>query len=324
MKKILKLIIRIIVAMIFLCLVAVLGLNLAFKLNYGAFYAEANREFAIPGLHDGFIPQGFARCEDGTFLTCGYMKDGRASRIYVIGTDSYVTMQDAKGAADTNHAGGLAVYGQYLYVTNEENLNVYLLKDVLSASPGAAVTPMGLVYTGVRSAFIEVCGDKLYLGEFYRAENYPTDVSHHMTTDSGEEHHALMAVYGLSPSAKFGFDAAVPQCVYSIGDLAQGICVTDKGSLCLSTSYGTASSHIMIYEDPAQSPADGKFDLGGAQVPLYYLDAKHLEKTITLFPMTEELVFTGGRLYILGESASNKYIFGKLTGCERVYSLPVS
>jgi hypothetical protein len=249
------------------------------------------------------------------------MSDKSASRIYTVSDkETYVTLQKEDGTPDTNHAGGLAVYGDYLYLTDGEYISVYLLADVLNAPTGAAVTPVYRFSTGLPGAFVHVAGDRMYVGEFYRKENYPTEETHYMTTDAGDAHHAVMAVYALSEDAEYGFASDFPGYVYSITGLAQGVCLTDSGRLCVSTSYSVASSHIYIYEDPAQYEADGVFDINGTAVPLYYLDSNHLKETVTLFPMSEELTLYNGRIYVMCESACNKYIFGKLTGNDTLYS----
>ncbi len=324
MNMTLKLLIRFFAIIVSLFLLIVIGLNIYFRVSYRDFYSAAEKEFKIPGLNEGFISQGLTRFSDGTFLTCGYMKDGSASRIYIIGSDSYVTLKNSDDSEDANHAGGLAVYGDYLYMTNGDYISVYMLDDVLNASSGDSVAPIYLFYTGFENAFVYVNNDKMYVGEFYREENYPTDESHHIKTDSGDMHYAIMAVYALSENSEYGIASNTPEYVYSITGLAQGVCITDSGSICLSTSYGTADSNIYIYDDPTQYSADGEFEIEGTQVPIYYLDSNHLQKTVILFPMTEELFFADNRIYIMCESASNKYIFGKFTGCNYVYSLSVS
>jgi hypothetical protein len=321
MKKVPKILLMLISVILGLTLLLFIGLNIFFRAPYKEFYSSSEKEFKIPGLNKGFTPQGLTLSASGSFLTCGYMKDGSASRIYVIGDDEhYVQLRKEDGTADTNHAGGLAVYGDYLYLTDEDYISIYRLRDVLNASSGALVTPISQFYLNMQAAFLYVENDKMYVGEFYREENYMTDEAHHMMTDAGDMHHAIMSVYALSKAAEYGIVSEVPEYVYSITGLAQGICIAGNGNIYLSTSYGTASSYIYGYNDPAQYAADGTFEIAGAEVPLYYMDSKHLEETVMLFPMSEELVFADGKIYVMGESASNKYIFGKFTGNNYVYS----
>lgn len=321
MKKVPKIIFRIFAAILGLFLLVILGLNVFYRINYYEFYRTANKEFRIPGLAAGFTPQGLTVDDEGTFLTCGYMKDGSASRIYVINDqNTYVRLVNEDGTEDLNHAGGLAVYGDYLYLTNGDSINVYRYADILNSENGGRVTPVYGFNIDLESAFIHIENNKLYVGEFYREGNYPTAASHHVTTDSGDRNDAILAVFPLPEDTEYGIKSELPECIYSIRGLAQGICFTESGRLCLSTSYGVASSKIFIYEDPAVGEADGMFETGGAQVPLYYLDSSHLQDTVKLFPMTEELVRYGSRIYIMDESACSKYIFGKFTGNSFVYS----
>ena len=321
MKKAPKIVLIIIGVILGLPSLLFISLNMYFRVNYREFYSISEKEFKIPGLNRGFTPQGLTLSASGSFLTCGYMKDGSASRIYVIGDeDNYIKLVKDDGTADTNHAGGLAAYGDYLYLTNEDHINVYRLNEVLNTSSGSPVSPIYQFYLYMQSAFVYIENDSMYVGEFYREENYMTDDSHHMKTDANDMHYAIMSAYSLSKDVEYGIVSEVPEYVYSIIGLAQGICISEDGQICVSTSYGTASSYIYCYDDPAQSEADGTFEIAGAQVPLFYMDSKHLKKTLKLFPMSEELITANGKIFVMCESASDKYIFGKLTGNNYVYS----
>ena len=61
----------------------------------------------------------------------------------------------------------------------------------------------------------------------------------------------------------------------------------------------------------------------GASVPVYYLDSACLVEDVKAPPMAEEMVWLDGRVYILTESASMKYLFGKLMSGHHVYSYPM-
>ena len=55
-------------------------------------------------------------------------------------------------------------------------------------------------------------------------------------------------------------------------------------------------------------------------VSLYHLDSKCLKKTLEAPPMAEEIVYIDDEIYILNESASKKYIFGKFLSGNNIYS----
>jgi hypothetical protein len=310
-----------------LAIVAVAALNVVFRVRYAGFYANARREFPIPGLSGGFVPQGLAPAAGGGWLVSGYMGDGAASRVYLIpqtGRPKRVLLSGADGAPSDSHAGGVASYGDSIYVADTfRGVAIYSAEDFNAAADGASIPLRASFPVGFDAAFVYVSGGTLYVGEFYEATDYPTAPSHHVTTPAGDANFAVIAAYPLSEGAVFGIASGTPSFVYSIPALVQGMCMTGDGRLCLSTSWATDDSHIYIYEDPAAAgaaPPAASLLHEGAAVPLYCLDGANLTEAITLFPMAEEIVCADGRLYIMCESASNKYFFGKLTGNTDAYS----
>ena len=100
-------------AILLLAMIAVLTFKAVDGIKYGDFYSKAEKEFYIPGLMDGFVPQGFDYVEEEkVFLMCGYMTSG-ASRIYVIDKDGdhhyYVELLDGIGNKYTGHTGELHI-----------------------------------------------------------------------------------------------------------------------------------------------------------------------------------------------------------------------
>ena len=112
---------------------------------------------------------------------------------------------------------------------------------------------------------------------------------------------------------------------YSTISNVQGMCLTTSGKIILSTSWGLSKSHLYQYNVSNTSASSfGRITLNGQQVPVYYLDSSTLEKTVVAPPMAEELVYLDGRVFILSESASMKYIFGKFMSGNHVYSFPMA
>ena len=59
----------------------------------------------------------------------------------------------------------------------------------------------------------------------------------------------------------------------------------------------------------------------GGEVPLYYLDSENLVKSVEMLPMSEELVYKDGRVYVMNESGCEKYMtYGRYLGGYWVYS----
>lgn len=312
------------VALIIIAVIVIIAIE---PLVYADYYSTARKEFPLPGKSDGFVQQGITET-DGVFLSCGYMVDGSASRIYITrradgeATSSFVRLLSDDGEPYLGHAGGLSAYAKrYVYVCDSEQqrILVYDIADVLGAACGAEISPVGDFGVHTNASFCYVADDTLYVGEFYREANYPTDEAHHMTTPAGDDHHALVVCYALSASGELGLaDGSAPVRAYSVTDLAQGMCVTDDGRIIVSTSYALANSHNYIYDE--SEAASSTVIVDGVTVPLIYLDSDALVRDVVLPPMCEELVFVDGRVYSIGESASDKYIFGKLLRARFVWS----
>ena len=312
-----------IAAGIFLLIIAVilLALSPATRIFYQDFFQNAQKEFPIPGLSEGFVPQGLDKMEEqNIFLTCGYMNNQKASRVYVIKdgqTTKAVLLKNQDGTDYTGHTGGLSHSQNFLYITGDEGLDVFPLDEVLAGKE--SVRQLGSVKTGLNPAYCQIQNGFLITGAFYRQGNYETPPNQRLTTPCGDENKAIAAVFQLSENAPFGIDP-IPVGAISTRGLVQGICFTDDKKMVLSTSYALASSNLYFYDLEKACEKTGTTEWLGTQVPLIWLDETSLVKTVKAPPMAEEIAFRNGRILILTESASNLYLCGKFTGAGTLYS----
>lgn len=304
--KILKRIINGIIIFIF-CIIIILGIMNGVKfIIYKDYYAIEKTVCVNPGLNDGAIPQGIAVASDKDLLfTSAYMENG-ASRIYITNSKSeskYVELYKSEAEAFTGHVGGIAysngkLYladGGYIYIINESSLdnNKVILDERIKVNNSAS--------------FVSITGDYLYVGEFNNGKQYKTE---HRIEVENDTYYAICSVYSLA-------DLSKPIKIYSIRDKVQGFCITDKGTIVLSTSYGMADSMYYIYNKEDIKEIAETYE----GVPLIKLDS--YSSVIKGPAMSEDLEYANGRVYCLTESASNKYIFGKLFFGNKIYSLGV-
>ena len=331
----LKKIIKITVIVVLLLQVIIFnGARIYFRLPVKDYYAISEKEFQIPGLSKKMVPQGLEYLEDGIFLICGYQSNGAPSRIYRYDSKrhkeaGYVVLGDEQGRPVAPHAGGLAANGDYVYVTGEDAcIYVYSLSDVESGETGITVSMKGRIQTTfgddrIEPAWICITEGRLITGEFYRVPNYPTPDTHIFTGPSGEQNHAVALVYKLKDPDGSDFSVeASPSEIYSLPGLVQGMAVKD-GKIWISQSWGTAKSTIRCY-DISDKKQTAVMKTGSLEIPVYSLDSSTQVTSFNAPPMAEEMVFVDGRLYIMSESASGKYFFGKLTGGKWCYSTDVS
>lgn len=300
--------------------ILLISIRVGEKLAFAPFYNSAKNELPIPGVNSGFVGQGLDYIEEEDyFLTCGYSaKKGEASMVYVMKADgsSYKTvLKNADGSDYTGHTGGIAHSGDYCYITGDDGCDVFMLNDILS---GKEAQKQGVITSpqGHDPAYVVVRNGKLYEGSFYRAGNYETPLNERIQTPCGDNNTALIYVYELDASARFGVNPT-PVEAYSTTGLVQGMTFTDK-EIVLSTSYGLAPSHLLYYT-LSQARSEEK-DIGGISLKLYYLDGSVLTRKVTAPPMSEEIYYKDGRIFIMTESASNKYIFGKFMSGRYMYS----
>lgn len=329
-----RLITAVIVIAVFVAVVLEVA-RLFFRIPVRSYYKASEKAFAIPGLSDKLIPQGIDYIEsEGLYLVGGYQKDNSPSRVYLVEKSSgksrgYVVLGDQDGNGMAVHAGGLAYNGNYLYVGGNEEPFVYVfdLSEVLSAGNGETVKTLGRFDTKygdyeIRADFMCFSGGKFYVGEYYREPNFTTPDSHSYTGPSGETNHALAFTFKVSDSetSKFGLETTASE-VYSLPGKAQGMAVQDN-KIWISMSYGTGISDIACYD--VSGGSCGVFDKSAGDAELYILDKSTLVTGFKAAPMAEEIIFVDGKMLIMCESASSKYIFGKITGGKWCYATDVS
>jgi len=327
-KKIAKTAAKILLIIVIVAIVGVAGFIVAEPVIYSDFYGRNSQlEFDTPGASDGFIQQGFCSAGDDVMLVSGYMTDKTPSRIYTIKENdgdkktSFVKIKDNDEKYLTIHAGGIAVCNDFVYVCNSEgdpsSVLVYSLNEILSAQEGDDVIAKDEFAVANGASFCTVSNGVLFVGEFYMEGKYETDDSHHLTTPAGDKHKAIVFAYMLNSDGSL---ADSPMMAISITDKIQGMAFADD-KIVLSSSYGLATSQIYVYDTAKAKLTQDTITIDNQTISLVYLDSDSLTDTISAPPMAEEIVYCDGRLFVLNESASNKYIFGKLLRAKYVWSI---
>ena len=143
----------------------------------------------------------------------------------------------------------------------------------------------------------------LYVGEFYRKDKYDTDPAHHMTVGENEMNYALCYAYKLDTQGSTDF---VPEFVISIPNQVQGLCLSEN-KLFISTSWAISDSHLLIYENWKTNPIKYQSKDSSSEIDLYVLNNSVLAEDVHMPPMSEEVDYIDGKVYISFESAGKKY-----------------
>ena len=304
------------------------GAVMYFRLSVADYYDNSTAAFKIPDFNAGFIAQGLDYDQKSdSFLVSGYMNNKSASPVYVVENSTgeavkKVFLKEPDGEVYKGHSGGVAVHGDYFYVASSE-VYVYSYTALKNAASGDYLDCLGSVKgiedeeNGLRASYVTTNGNNLVIGEFYREKNYQTPASHKFNTTAGDYCQAVAISFEFDSHGTLGLKEK-PNAAYSLPDLAQGMCFNGD-EVYVSCSYAVAFSDICKYSlDKADTGAT--FTFLGEDLPLYELDSASLTKKYKIAPMSEELAYVGGKVYVMCESASDKYIFGKLTGGEWCYA----
>lgn len=320
----------IIVAFIALVLCLLLALHVVTPLASIDFFLNSDPEYVTPGIFEGLVPQGYAYLSDkDVYIQCGYMSDGTsASRIYVTSTEDtsdsfFVELYSADGQPYTGHTGGITSSSGLIWLANDGEGNdncvwVFTLDELLNAKDGKVILDTKFQPES-RAACCFTDGEYLWVGEFNDGEKYVTKETH-----AFGENNALICAYEIDISSQYGikFEHAeekdvfapvfTPAMALSVTDLVQGFTKTPDGFV-LSTSYSVKASHLYFYSDITKGEADATILVNGKDVPVYILDDEAMIKDVQMPPMSEEIFVKDGRVFVLFESACQKYIFGNFT-----------
>lgn len=301
------------------------------------FYQNAKRQMVLPGLKDGFDPQDlFYVASANTWLFSGYnvKRDNKdISPVYKVGADGKVSrlvIELPDGSIYRGHGAAICTTDEHAFLTVSDGYVVMHLADLLEATDGETVHAFAHVPVELEPAFMNIQNGILYIGEFYHKHFYKTPRSHWLKCPDGTKNPALMYAYDPSDAsdAVFGFTPQ-PSRVYSIPGEIQGMCVASDNRIVMSKSWGYGDSEMPVFaagsavEKDAAGAKAPMYRVAGKKVPLYYLYADTIEKTIALPPMSEGIDYVEGEVWIANESASSLYVLGRINGGKYVYSLSV-
>lgn len=339
-NKALKITVKVIMTIVLVIVMLLALVKVGERLFFTPFYSNAQAEFKIPGLGEGYIPQGLEKItlkdndenDCDYFLACGYMNNHSASRVYLLDrwgnviSQTYLKEINSQGEIVdyTGHTGGICVnYAKDLaYISGSGGLDIFKLSDIVSTEKNEAVLVGEFkVSDKVDPAYCKINGDYLYAGSFHHAGPYDTDEKQHFETQSGETNMSVILKYKLDNSAEFGISSKL-EAIYSTPSYVQGIAFTDKNELILSCSWGLSISKLHVHDLEKVHSYNSLSDESdwGTSVPVYYVDSLSNTYSISAPPMAEEIVVFENRIWIMNESACNKYIFGKFTSGSYLFS----
>ncbi len=287
------------------------------------FYEISEEDFIIPGLYEGFIPQGiFYSEETELFFISGYYKSkAQPSRVVLVDKDGNflksVGAISKKGNKAYGHFGGIAVYKDYIYIATTGVTHVLSLTEVLQAENDEYCLIEKELYTDVTCSFVNVCNGVMYIGEFTENNLEDKKEATNVYYKGLEKFYSRCNAFILDENAPWGIKEDMidskgnltPDFAYAIPLKAQGFGVLNDGRVTVSASATAIdNSNLYFYKDVTERAADKVIKVNEKDVPVYYLLNRDKIKTVKAPTYMEELaVFGEDSVYLITESAAGEY-----------------
>ncbi|MBR3106740.1 MAG: hypothetical protein IKH30_06080 [Clostridia bacterium] len=276
---------------------------------YPSFLEAGKLSVLIPGLKEGFVPQGITYLpKDDAFLFGGYSSDGDNSVLLAVSRKTaelikQVKLENTDGSKYTGHAGGVCATETNIYVANANKLFRISLEKYEALPASSACSFDEEIPVPVNSSYCSYAEGILWVGEFQYGGDYPTDASHRVSTADGLQR-AWNCGYRISEDQDF----SAPDYIFSITERIQGM-TTLNGKIYLSQSYGRRNDSVLYrYENALDREPDQTVEVNGRTVPLWILDKTTREAALMAPPMTECLCTVDGGIYVVFESAAKTYM----------------
>ena len=289
------------------------------------FYKNSEEVFVIPGLKEGFVPQGiFYEEAHDIFLISGYYKDkAQPSRVILVdGQGNFIKSVGCiskKGNKAYGHFGGIAVFKDNVYVATTSVTHVLSLEEILSSEDDDYVLIHKELYTDTTCSYVNVCEGVLYIGE-YTDINF-TDIKEATNVyyaKNGEIYYSRVNAFVLDENAPWGIKTdkidsdgnLVPDFALTSPFKVQGVCILHNGRIVYTaSSTAVTNSRVYVYEDVTKGKPDEIITVAGQDVPLYYCQRKDKVAQYRAPTYIEEsTIHPDGTIYTLTESAAWCYV----------------
>lgn len=289
--------------------------------DYSEFFDIARPVLFIPGLYEGFVPQGLCYSPENELLIISgyYPEQACASRLAVIDNRTgelvlSVGLLYADGEEYFGHAGGVACSENTVFVTSEENAYYVSLSTLKNAENNANIKFEGSFKLLTRGSFANCQDGVLWIGDFVEDKKSQRESAKNITTlSSGETLYAWCEGYKLfkgkpDESRKTEDGGIAPNCILAIPLEIQGMTRLSGGEFVFSSSFGRKNdSKIIVCEDVFLKDAHETKTIGELSVPVFCFSEDTILKEYNAIPMSQGIDVVGDKLFLLFESGADIY-----------------
>ncbi len=297
--------------------------------EYKDFKSIAKREYLVPGLNEGIVPQGMDVWEEkNLLLISGYFESltntsGSPSSMLVavdLKTGEMAgkyCLKNIDGTDHSRHVGGIAITEKNVFIANGGILFRIPLSQIGALGKSGTLQIVEEIKVPTRASFCNYSGGVIWVGDYQdKTESYQTPEWRHMTNNDGSLYEAWTVGYKVKDTeSEFSsenwnastMEYATPDYVLSMTKQIQGFTLIGE-QMALSQSGGrTNDSTLFVYKNVLNDEQDASVTLNGKSVPVWFLDSGVLIRTYNILPMSEALASYNGKLLVLYETGTKKY-----------------
>ena len=298
----------------------VAALNAAVLVRCAEFSVVSRIEGEIPGLDEGFVPDGSCKTADGLMI-CGYMTGGGASRVYMIREGGEISRTDFCYEDSTPYEKrvyGIAERDGLIYAACEDGIGIFIYNDILRGYETAE--QYGLVDTGLTPKWLTVADGRLYVGSHDEARLYERrDDGRMHPLDSADTD--TMLVYNFNDDKTYNL-SHLPLYAFILPDGTEGLVHNSRGSaLTLREENGDSRLVFFSYDVTLNYLLHTEGSLDSFFIPTGIMREESVTYEMALPPYAEDIEIIDDRLWILNSSAAKGRLIGRLTGGESIYSI---
>lgn len=286
---------------------------------YSGFLRCGKKRFVIPGLDEGFVPQGISFFEkENSFLISGYNSEN--GNAYILSVNAATGKMNGEyrilnkdGTEYKGHSGGVVCYGKYIYLT--DGYFLYYINSGAFSGGSKDVPLKGKIILPMSASFITAHDGYLWAGNFYH-KSYGNKFDITARDGYNKKYHTFIVGYrfdakeegALRTSIENGAKKAKPYLAFAAPNEVQGIAFLSNGDVHLSCSYGRkVMSAQLLYKNPFKEPCDGEICVENREIPVWFLNNERIKRAVFAPPMSEGAVYKNGKVYVVFESAAVKY-----------------
>ena len=288
--KYIKIIFSIIIIIILLFVINYLRINIYYQ-SQKPKYIET---FKVQGNKDNYVPQGLAYSSKYNIaLQTSYNSKHTVSKLYITDLNTNKLIKELKlkeldASDNVNHVGGITTDNIRVWITNDYEVNEYILEDILNTNEDY-IQSIKNTKLPIRGDFCKYHDNTLWIGDFFLNPFYKVP-----------DNNPLLLAYNTEEE----IDYNNPYTIISLPKMVQGMEITKDNKFIFTTSFTyLINSELLIYDNVLTSNSK-IYKLNGKDIPYYKFSNP---KIIKLPPMAEGMFYKDNYLYILFENSSDSY-----------------